>query len=265
MWCLCCNKWFCWLEVFFIWVVKWIVIIIGKWVVYIVCRVISLIETLAYTILNILGWPVKWMWCIFLGDSELDKLPLRTLELEVIIVDYDKATQNPCTNTEVDERIQFANRILRARARIAVKRYGPISRTKSKSLYYIDGSSLGAKILEYLKGFVLLLGRDSPTKLTVYVVGEIKGLQGLHLPLYGSVFIEPGTNDITLCHELGHALLGLANTYHSSKKDYLMYPDPAQVESSSGWPKDLPKLTRNERCTMRRSRWISYSWIPVIP
>lgn len=264
-WCLCCNKWFCWIETFFVWVVKWIVKIVVKWFVYIVCRIVSVILTLGLTILNILGWPVKWIWCIFWGDGDLEKLPMRTLKIEVLIVDYDDKTQNPCTNTELDERIQYADRILRARARIAVERAGSIRRMNSKSLYRIDASSGSALVSEYLKGFLLLLGRNSWRYLTVYVVGGISGAEGLHLPLYGSVFIEPKTPDTTLCHEIGHALLGIGNAYHSSTLDHLMHTPPDKRESASAWPKGLPKLSRNERCTMRRSRWLDWSWIPIIP
>jgi hypothetical protein len=60
----------------------------------------------------------------------------------------------------------------------------------SKSLYRIDASGLGERVSEYLKGIVLLLGRNSARHLTVYVVGGIQGAEGMHLPMYGSIFIE---------------------------------------------------------------------------
>ncbi|MCE5252484.1 hypothetical protein LLG96_19965 [bacterium] len=264
-WCLCCNKWFCWLAIFFIWIVKWIIKIVGKWLVYTVCRIIGVFLTLGLTILNIIGWPVKWLGCIFWGDSDVEKLPMHDLKLEVIIVDYDDETRNPCTNDEIDDRIKHADRILRARARIAVQRSSAIRRMNSKALYRIDASGIGGKISEYLKGFVLLLGRNSWRNLTVYVVGNISNAEGLHLPLYGSVFIGHGTYDTTLCHEIGHALLSVFNTYHSNTADHLMYTPPDERELACGWPKGLPKLSRNERCTMRRSRWLDWSWIPIIP
>ena len=264
-WCLCCNKWFCWLATFFIWVVKWIVKIVGKWFIYIVCRIVSAILTLVLTILNIFSWPVKWIWCIFWGDGDLEQLPMRKLRIEVLIVDYDHETRNPCTISELDKRIEYANRILRARARITVERTSAIRRMNSKALYRIDASSLSGKISEYLKGLFLLLGRNSWRHLTVYVVGGVSGAEGLHLPLYGSIFIEPGTPDTTLCHEIGHALLAVWNTYHSSTLDHLMHTPPDERERACGWPKGLPKLSRNERCTMRRSRWLDWSWTIVIP
>ena len=35
-WCLCCNKWFCWIATTFVKIVKWFVVTIGKWVVRVV-------------------------------------------------------------------------------------------------------------------------------------------------------------------------------------------------------------------------------------
>lgn len=81
-------------------------------------------------------------------------------------------------------------------------------------MYEISASSFGSKVGEFLKGIVLLLGRDDARHLTAYVVGTIEGAEGLHLPLYGSVFLGPGTPDTTLAHELGHALRSVGNTYH---------------------------------------------------
>jgi len=264
-WCLCCNKWFCWLEVFFLTIVRWIITIVGKWLVYVVCRIISAIITLGLTLLNLAGWPVKYLWCIIWGRSDLEKLPMRTLQLEVIIIDKNENTKNPITEKEINERIADADRILREEARIKVKRRGKIKRSVSASLYELDASSLGSKIAEWLKGIFLLWGRDSVRYLTVYAVGEIKGALALHLPMYGSVFILAGNPDTSLCHEIGHCLLTVFNAYHSKKTGHLMYVPWTDRERDSGWPKSVPKLSRNERCSMRRSRWLDWSWVPFIP
>lgn len=264
-WCLCCNKWFCWIEIFFLWVVRWVIVWVGKWVLYIVCRIVSVLLTLVLTVLNILGWPVKYLWCSLWGDGDLDKLPLHDLEIEVLIVDYDEKTRNPAIEADIESRIGHADRILRERARISVKRTGAIRRMESKALYKIDASGAGAKVSEYLKGLGLLLGRNSWRHLTVYVVYSIEGAEGLHLPLYGSVFVESATPETSLCHELGHALLSVGNTYHAEELKRLMNTPPDERETACGWPKGLPTLSRNERCTMRRSRWIEWSWVPIVP
>ena len=264
-WCLCCNKWVCWIETFVLWVVRWIIVWIGKWVLYVICRIISALLTLVLTLLNLLGWPIKYLWCSLWGDGDLDKLPLHALAVEVLIVDFDKKTRNPVNEADLDARIKHADRILRERIRISVKRNGAIRRMESEALYRIDASGAGGKTSEFLKALGLLLGRNSWRNLTVYVVGSIEGSEGLHLPLYGSVFIESDTPETTLCHELGHALLSVGNTYHDERKDRLMNTPADEREDACGWPKECPTVSRNERCTMRRSRWLEWSWVPVVP
>lgn len=239
--------------------------IAGEWLFCLVGRIGNALLTLALTGLNLLGWPMKWLWCTFLREGDLEKLPMRDLKLEVIIVDESEKNQNPCTNEEVDDRIQHANRILRETARIAVQRESAISRIQSGHLFRIESSGVRGKVTEYMKGVFFLLGRSDWRHLTVYVVGSVSGAGGLHLPVYGSVFIEPGGADTTLCHEIGHALLGLGNTYHSAKAGHLMATPPSKREGACDWPRGVPILSRNERCTMRRSRWLDWSWVPVLP
>ena len=263
-WCACCNKWFCWIETFFYWVVRWVVRIILKWMVYIVCRVFMGLLTFGLTVLNILGWPVKWGWCMILS-GDLDKLPTRQLQVEVVIIDKDDATPNPITEEEIDARISDADRILRHEARISVSRRYAMRRTTSAALYELDQSSFGAKALEWLKAIALLAGRDSPRYLTVYAIGAIKGAEAMHQPLFGSVFILEGDPETSLCHEIGHSLLSVLNAYHSKQRGHLMYVPWHEREADSNWPRDVPKLSRSERCTMRRSRWLDWSWFPFIP
>lgn len=267
-WCLCCNRWVCAIVTAFYWVVRWVIVWVLKWVLYVVCRIVSVVLTLVLTLLNIAGWPVKYLWCSFWGDRDIDKLPLHELFVEVLIVDYDDNNQNPVVVAKIDQWIEHADRILRARANISVKRSSAIRRMQSKALFRIDSSDAGGKVSEYLKGIGTLMGRNSWRNLTVYIVSTIEGSEGLHLPLYGSVFIEPENADTTLCHELGHALLSLGNARHDDREDRLLHTPaggPGGREPACGWPKSLPTLSRNERCTMRRSRWLEYSWVPVIP
>jgi len=259
-WCLCCNKWFCWLEVVVYWVTRWIVTIVGKWLVYVICRIVSVLFTLGLTILNILGWPLKYLWCIFGGG-----LPMRPLQVEVVIVDQSRDEANPATEDDIDARLAHADRILRSAARISVKRHGDTRRMVSPALWEIDSSSFVSNVGEFLKGIGLLLGRNDARHLTVYAVGIIKGAEGVHLPFYGSVFLGPNTPDTTLAHELGHALLSFGNAYHSSISGALMFTPPDQRETAANWPTDLPTLSHNEKCTMRRSRWLDWSWVFFIP
>ena len=42
-WCLCCNKWFCWLVTIIVRVVHWVIETVVKWVVRIICEVVNAI------------------------------------------------------------------------------------------------------------------------------------------------------------------------------------------------------------------------------
>ncbi len=86
-WCLCCNKWFCWLVWVLVKVIVWVVVTGGKWVTRVVCEVvnfvlaiigaiISLIESIPIIggiIRDILNWITEIIWRIvgifdFLGS-----------------------------------------------------------------------------------------------------------------------------------------------------------------------------------------------------
>jgi len=261
--CLCCNKWFCWISIFWYWVVEWVFIFIVKWVVYTVCRVVSSLITL----LLLVAWIAWRIFCaIDTQDATLEQqsnLNLRettTLQVEVVIVDKSEVTKNPITEAEIDARIRDADRILQERARIEVTRRGEIRRTISERLYSIDASSFASGVGEWFRDVPLLIGRDNPRYLTVYAVGEFIGpVDGVHQPVFGSVFIRPGTADTTLAHELGHALLALNKMGHSEDKRNLMFAT-GELEAAVSWPRNTPTLEVEQWCSMRQSRWLNWVW-----
>lgn len=65
-WCLCCNKWFCWLVVIIVKVVTWIIVTVGKWVVRTVCEtiatVVDFIEDVIVGGFDILVGIFTWDW-----------------------------------------------------------------------------------------------------------------------------------------------------------------------------------------------------------
>lgn len=65
-WCLCCNKWFCWIETFFVKVVAWVVVIVGKWVTRTACEtvdaVVDVITNIIGGIYDILAGIFTWDW-----------------------------------------------------------------------------------------------------------------------------------------------------------------------------------------------------------
>jgi len=65
-WCLCCNKWFCWIATFLVKVVTWIVVKVGKWVTRTVCEIINIVVGLVVDIvgglIDILVGIFTWNW-----------------------------------------------------------------------------------------------------------------------------------------------------------------------------------------------------------
>jgi len=192
--------------------------------------------------------------------SDVSHHSMRTLEIEVVIIDKDGQVKNPITGSELSARIRDADRILRERARIKVQLHGSIQRSISQQLYDIDASGSAQDLSEWLKGPLQLLGRNNPRHLTVYAVGTINGRHdGLHEPLYGSVFVLRGNGPTVMAHELGHALLSIGNMGHRADTTNLMYPNTDR-ERAVSWPKGSPTLTEDQWCAMRQSRWLKWSW-----
>jgi hypothetical protein len=58
-WCLCCNKWLCWLAWVVVRVVTWVVVTIGKWVARVVCEVVNFVlDVVAFVVELILSIPI---------------------------------------------------------------------------------------------------------------------------------------------------------------------------------------------------------------
>lgn len=64
-WCLCCNKWFCWLIDLLLRLVVWIVRIFWEWLLELFCRLLLIIFTLIITIIiQVLKWVVLAIVCL---------------------------------------------------------------------------------------------------------------------------------------------------------------------------------------------------------
>jgi|GEM_PF-885309 len=81
-WCLCCNKWFCWLETIIEVIVEWVVKVVGEWLVELVCEiVVKVIKIVVDVIVTVVKFVVTAVVCLFteplgaleaLGDLWLD-------------------------------------------------------------------------------------------------------------------------------------------------------------------------------------------------
>lgn len=65
-WCLCCNKWFCWIEIVIYTVIEFIIRVVGEWVVETVCElVVSIVEVIVFVIVAVARFVVVGVVCLF--------------------------------------------------------------------------------------------------------------------------------------------------------------------------------------------------------
>lgn len=65
-WCVCCNKWLCWLVTVVVRVVTWVVITVGKWVTSLVCKiVVTVVGIVVELVLKVVTRLVTFFVCLF--------------------------------------------------------------------------------------------------------------------------------------------------------------------------------------------------------
>ncbi len=65
-WCLCCNKWVCWIVVVVVKVVVWVVVTVVKWVVTLVCQIVTIVLGIVVElILKIIHRLITFVVCLF--------------------------------------------------------------------------------------------------------------------------------------------------------------------------------------------------------
>jgi hypothetical protein len=70
-WCLCCNKWFCWLVAIVVEIVVWVVVTVVKWVVTVVCQIITVVVGIVVDlVLKIITRLVACVVCIFIDPLQ---------------------------------------------------------------------------------------------------------------------------------------------------------------------------------------------------
>ena len=63
-WCLCCNKWFCWVVTVLVRAIVWIVQIVGEWLVETICKlVVEIVRVVVMVVLHVLEWVVEFVLC----------------------------------------------------------------------------------------------------------------------------------------------------------------------------------------------------------
>ena len=73
-WCLCCNKWFCWLVVVVVKVVTWVLITVGKWVATLVCEIVTIVLGIVVElVLKVIHRLVTFVVCLFTDPGQAFK------------------------------------------------------------------------------------------------------------------------------------------------------------------------------------------------
>src|SRR5512141_274130 len=65
-WCLCCNKWLCWIVTIIVEVVVWVLVTVGKWVVTLVCQIVTVVVGIVVElVLKVIYRLVTFVVCLF--------------------------------------------------------------------------------------------------------------------------------------------------------------------------------------------------------
>jgi hypothetical protein len=275
-WCLCCNKWLCWIETVVVRVVTWVVITVGKWVVRVVCEAVNLVLDIVGVLVGILflipilGRLLRQVWDFFvelvwqvvgLIGVLLDLLGLdweKKLRICIIIL-RDKA--GPLTTAAaLAPTLQSAQAAWKSAAnvKLIVQDIHTIVSTdiRERNLdvdcdfgaWTDDLFATGSNFELYANLYCFdgagrrLIGWGAPV--IVFAVRDIAGTKrGCSLgPFSDYVTVEAARPDC-LAHELGHACYLYWDPHHS---------DPANLMHSrcggtmlEGWQKTLIRNSRH--------------------
>lgn len=275
-WCLCCNKWFCWIETFFVKVVTWVVITVGKWVTRVVCEVVHGALDFAGAIISlvfaipILGRLIRELWDILtdlfwrvigLGGLLLDIFGLElTKRLRVcVIILRDEKDQPTATPESLNPEIQRAIRIYKESANVkliveAIHTVEASSPAWALDVHcdagaWVDDVWLTGSWFELTAtGYCLdgtsrrVIGWAAPV--IVFVVRDVKGKKGCSLGPFSDYVTVEGGDPACFAHEIGHAC-GL--WHYESDRNNLMH-------STCGGT----KLKKWQRVILRNSRHVTY-------
>lgn len=274
-WCLCCNKWFCWIETFLERVVTWVVVTVVKWVARVVCEVIdgfiSLIAVLVGLILAIpiIGRLIHEFW-----DSLIDLFWRivgvfgtiadlfgweweKRLRVCLIILRDEKGIE-VATEAGLTPHIEAAKTIYKraANVRLIVEGIhtviGPAPEAALdvgcdatawwNDLWLPGGWFEVTANDECFEGNARrLLGWASPV--VVFVVRDVKGKLGCSLGPFSDYVTVAGKDARCLAHELGHA----CGLWHVDGRGNLMFATCGGMS-----------LKKWQRVILRGSRHVTY-------
>lgn len=270
-WCLCCNKWFCWIVTIVVRVVVMVLVTITKWVTRVVCEVVSVILDAIGLILGlifsipIIGRLIREIWDalveIFWRIASIPGLLLDALGVDItkrlrvcviILSDEDGPVAAPVS---LDPSIQQAIRIYRdaANVELIVEHIHTVKgEAPDRNLdvgcdaeawwedLWVEGS-----FFEFTANRVCfdgagrrLVGFAAPV--VVFVVRSVSGAAGCSLGLFSDYVTVEGPDATCFAHEIGHA----CGLWHHGDRTNLLNGicGGTQLE---GWQRALVRSSRH--------------------
>lgn len=266
-WCLCCNKWFCWIEI--------VLVKVGQWVTRVVCEVVNVALDAIGGILGlvfmipILGRFLRQIWS-GLVDLVWRIVGLVGVLLDWLGVDWEKKYRicvivltkggKPLPTPDLPAAIQDAQAIWKSAAnvKLIVEDIHEVVPTDERDRNLVVECDFGAWTDDlFLTGsnFELwanvycfdgagrrLIGWASPV--VVFVVEDVVGKRGCSLGPFSDYVTIEAADPGCLAHELGHAVYPWSH-----------HGDPVNLMHSSCGGTQLREW---QRILMRNSRHITY-------
>lgn len=249
--CLCCNKWKCWVEIFFETIIRWIITIVIKWLFYVVCRIVSWLVDAIAGLVGLIGWIVERI----VGLPELILCGFGTagarkhLHLSVFVWTDGKRTPLVPISV-VQEHVRVAKEVYLRECNVEIHApeepvliSAPPEGAESHACN--AGGWFSSKKSLY-NSFAL------PGTVAAIFIRDIPGNSvGCHIPGTQYVLVDAGvTLNTTLAHEIGHAC------------DLLRHRNstPKNLMCSASVPRTGSELTKWQRCVVRTSNnvgWLS--------
>ncbi len=266
-WCLCCNKWFCFLVTFFVRVVVWVTVTVTKLVTEVVCTIIAIVLDIVAAVVNlILSIPViggiirailNWVTDIILRLASIPDLLLSLAGVMIPKKIYVKgvilnANGVPLTNeAAIMPSITLARQIFLRECNVQLIYTGTCTPQLStpteaqtidcgSSGFFADLLGIQGAHFEFVSadcgfenGFNRVVGYAS--EIMVFVVSDIQPPTTVGCSFsstHNYVTIEAGnltsTPPDTIAHEIGHACA----LTHSENIQNLMFPNSTRAGST---------------------------------
>lgn len=285
-WCLCCNKWFCWIVVIAVLVITWIIVTITRLITEVVCTIVGFVLDLVGFLINlilsipiiggiirtIINWVTEIVHRIVSLPDFLASLagirPLKKMYVKLIILNSNGVPHS--NEAAVMRGIRTAQDIFRTQCNVNMIFTGtcvPQLNTPDESNnvecgaggffsdWWIGGSyfELVSADCAFEDGWKRVLGYGA--ELIVFVIRDIPGntVGCSFSATHNYVVIEPTLIGIqSIAHELAHACFLL---HDESSNTNLMFPT-ITLDGSGNLAND--RMTNFQIAALRSSRHCVY-------